>query len=147
MYNYKRYSDHWESQLAKTILFPGFIFLVFIVFMFSFLSTCLVSISLPCFLSLHPWYAQCKTFSFYILSIWVFYCMYVCAVCVLGEGTGQKRTADALEKDSCEPRCASWTQNHGPVEKQPVLLSSESSLQPPNILLNEWLPVCSLHFL
>lgn len=63
--------------------------------------------------------------------------MYVCAVCVLGEGTGQKRTADALEKDSCEPRCASWTQNHGPVEKQPVLLSSESSLQPPNILLNE----------
>jgi hypothetical protein len=32
--------------------------------------------------------------------------------------------------DGCEPPCSCWGLNSGPVEEQPVLLTSEPSLQP-----------------
>ncbi|CAO2602305.1 hypothetical protein LEMLEM_LOCUS11148 [Lemmus lemmus] len=33
--------------------------------------------------------------------------------------------------DGCEPPCGCWELNSGPLEKQPVLLTTESFLQPP----------------
>ena len=33
--------------------------------------------------------------------------------------------------DGCEPPCGCWELNSGPLEEQPVLLTSEPSLQPP----------------
>jgi len=32
--------------------------------------------------------------------------------------------------DGCEPPCGGWELNSGPLEDQPVLLTSEPSLQP-----------------
>jgi hypothetical protein len=32
--------------------------------------------------------------------------------------------------DGCEPSCSCWELNSGPLEKQPVLLTAEPSLQP-----------------
>ena len=42
---------------------------------------------------------------------------------------GQKRAPDYIT-DGCEPPCVCWELNSGPLEEQPVLLSSEPSLQP-----------------
>jgi hypothetical protein len=42
---------------------------------------------------------------------------------------GQKRALD-LTTDGCELPCGCWELNPGPLEEQPVLLSSEPSLQP-----------------
>jgi hypothetical protein len=43
--------------------------------------------------------------------------------------TGQKRASDPIA-DGCEPPCGCWELNSGPLEEQPVLLTSEPSLQP-----------------
>jgi hypothetical protein len=42
---------------------------------------------------------------------------------------GQKRAPDLI-LDGCEPPFGCWELNSGPQEKQPVLLTSEPSLQP-----------------
>ena len=42
----------------------------------------------------------------------------------------QKRAPDLIT-DGCEPPCGCWELNSGPLEKQLVLLPTESSLQPP----------------
>jgi hypothetical protein len=34
--------------------------------------------------------------------------------------------------NSCQPSCGCWELNLGPLEEQPVLLTTESSLQPEN---------------
>jgi hypothetical protein len=43
---------------------------------------------------------------------------------------GQKRTPDLII-DGCEPPCGCWELNSGPLEEQPVLLTSEPSFQSP----------------
>ena len=42
----------------------------------------------------------------------------------------QKRASDSIT-DGCEPPCGCWESNSGPLEEQPVLLTSVPSLQPP----------------
>jgi len=42
---------------------------------------------------------------------------------------GQKRAPDLIT-DGCEPPCGCWELNSGPLEEQPVLLTTEPSLQP-----------------
>ena len=44
----------------------------------------------------------------------------------------QERAPDLIT-DACEPPCGCWELNSGPLGEQPVLLTSEPSLQP-NIL-------------
>ena len=44
---------------------------------------------------------------------------------------GKKRASDPIINDY-EPPCGCWELNSGPLEDQPVLLTSEPSLQPPN---------------
>ena len=46
----------------------------------------------------------------------------------------QKRASDTII-DSHEPPCGCWELNSGPLEEQPMLLTPESSLQPPHILI------------
>ncbi|KAM7329170.1 hypothetical protein ACRRTK_010783 [Alexandromys fortis] len=41
-----------------------------------------------------------------------------------------QRRAPDLIIDGCEPPCGCWELNSGPLEEQPVLLTSEPSLQP-----------------
>jgi hypothetical protein len=43
--------------------------------------------------------------------------------------TDQKRARDLIT-DGCEPPCGCWELNSGPLEEQPVFLTSEPSLQP-----------------
>ena len=43
--------------------------------------------------------------------------------------TGQKWAPD-LTIDGCESSCGYWELNSGPLEEQPVLLTSDPSLQP-----------------
>ena len=41
--------------------------------------------------------------------------------------------------DGCEPPCGCWELNVGPLEEQPVLLTTEPSLQPPTTcFLYDW---------
>ncbi|ERE67533.1 rhomboid-related protein 3 [Cricetulus griseus] len=49
---------------------------------------------------------------------------------VAGVVAGQKRAPDLII-GGCEPPCGCWELNSGPVEEQPVLLTSEPSFQPP----------------
>ncbi|EGW02432.1 E3 ubiquitin-protein ligase NEDD4 [Cricetulus griseus] len=57
---------------------------------------------------------------------------------------GQKRAQDLI-RDGCEPPCGCWELNSGPLEEQSVLLTSESSLQPPKPEY-EWVQVIRLFF-
>ena len=41
----------------------------------------------------------------------------------------QKRASDPIT-DGCEPQCDCWELNSGPLKDQPVLLTTEPSLQP-----------------
>jgi hypothetical protein len=45
----------------------------------------------------------------------------------------QKRASDLI-MDGCEPPCGCWDLNLGPSEEQSVLLTTEPSLQPFNLL-------------
>jgi hypothetical protein len=57
----------------------------------------------------------------FILCMWVHYsCLQ----------THQKRASDSIT-DGCEPPCGCWDLNSGPSQEQSVLLTAESSLQPP----------------
>jgi hypothetical protein len=65
--------------------------------------------------------------------VWVF-CLHIClcATCVPGSCGSQKRTSDPLGlelTDVYNLLCGCWELNSGPLEKQPVLLTSEPSLQ------------------
>jgi hypothetical protein len=46
--------------------------------------------------------------------------------------TYQKRASDP-STDGCEAPCGCWNLNSGPSEEQPVLLTTEPSLQPPQL--------------
>jgi hypothetical protein len=54
---------------------------------------------------------------------------YVCSGLPVCKPVGQKRAPDLIS-DGCEPPCGCWELNSGPLEKQPVLLTSDPSLQP-----------------
>ena len=47
---------------------------------------------------------------------------------------GQKRAPDPIT-DGCEPPCGCWKLNSGPLEVQAMLLTTEPSLQPPELAL------------
>ena len=57
----------------------------------------------------------------YLLCIQSSVCMY----------TYSQMMVQDLITDGCDPPCSCWTLNSGPLEEQPVLLTSEPSLQPP----------------
>ena len=46
---------------------------------------------------------------------------------------GQKRAPDIIT-DGCEPPCGCWELNSGPLEEQPVLLTTEPYPQHPSFL-------------
>jgi hypothetical protein len=56
-----------------------------------------------------------------------FICFYMWAHCHCLQ-THQKRASDPIT-DGCEPPCDCWDLNSGPLEEQPVLLTTEPSLQ------------------
>jgi hypothetical protein len=60
--------------------------------------------------------------------------MYVSTVHCSCFQTHQKKALNPIT-DGCEPPYGCWEFNSGPLEEQSVLLTSEPSLQPPNLLL------------
>ena len=46
---------------------------------------------------------------------------------------GKKRAPDPIT-DGCEPPCGCWELNSGPLEAHAMLLTSEPSLQPPDLI-------------
>lgn len=82
--------------------------------------------------------ACCFQYSFIYYLIYAygyFACMFVCKLCVCSAHRGQKGVWDLLElglQDGCSPACGLWESSLDPVEGQPVLLTTELSLQPPN---------------
>ena len=65
-------------------------------------------------------------------------CMHVCAPYVCCACRGQKESAGSLGTgvtDGCEPPCACWELTLGSLEEQPVLLTTESSLQSQRFML------------
>ena len=76
---------------------------------------------------------QVFRFSLYVCKC--FACLYVCVSCVyLAPKEARRGLSDLLElelcMDGCEPPYECWDSNSGPVDKQPVLLTAEPSLQP-----------------
>jgi hypothetical protein len=57
--------------------------------------------------------------------------------------THQKRALDPIT-DGCEPPCGWWELNSGPLEEQPVLLTTEPSLQAFNLPFHSSIYVCFL---
>jgi hypothetical protein len=55
--------------------------------------------------------------------------------------THQKRASDPIA-DGCEPPCGCWELNSGPLEEQPVLLTTEPSLQLPEVFFMILVCVC-----
>ena len=49
--------------------------------------------------------------------------------------SAHQRRAPDLITDGCEPPCGCWELNSGPLEEQPLLLTTELSLQPLNVFL------------
>lgn len=55
--------------------------------------------------------------------------MYVCFACMPGRCRGQKRSPRSEVTVSCETPCWCWESNSGPLEDQPVFLTSGPSFQ------------------
>ena len=62
---------------------------------------------------------------FFLRFIYLLHTLF-CFTCM---PAGQKRAPDPIT-GGCEPPCGCWELNSGPLEEQPVLLTSEPSLQP-----------------
>jgi len=62
----------------------------------------------------------------------IYLCIRVYCSCLQAH---QKRASDSLT-DGCEPPCGCWELNSGPLEEQSVLLTTKSSLQPPDASFN-----------
>jgi hypothetical protein len=62
-----------------------------------------------------------------------FTCIYVCAPYVPGVQEDQKifQIPESRVTDACESLCGCWELNPGPLQEQPVLLTSESPPQFP----------------
>lgn len=64
------------------------------------------------------------------------FCLYIClcAVCLPACG-GQKRALDVMGLElltgDCELQCRCEEPNPGPLQEQPLILASETSLKPP----------------
>jgi hypothetical protein len=50
--------------------------------------------------------------------------------------TCMSEEAQDFTTDGCEPPCGCWELNSGPLEEQPVLLTTEPSLQPQHCVFN-----------
>jgi hypothetical protein len=77
-------------------------------------------------LSLHP---KSQHFFFFFNYVFIL-CIWVHCSCLQMH---QKRASDPMT-DGCEPLCGCWEWNSGPLEEQPVLLTTEPSLQPQHFL-------------
>lgn len=56
----------------------------------------------------------------------------LCTMCMPGAHMGQERVLDSLGTevtDGCEPLCGCWKSSLCPQEEQPVIISTEQSLQ------------------
>ena len=66
-------------------------------------------------------------------------CQHAClyTTCVSSTHKGYRRALDLLEvskvTDGCEPPCGCWELSPGPLQEHPVLLTTKSSLQHPEI--------------
>ena len=67
-----------------------------------------------------------KTFPISSFKRFIYYVYSVLPACM---PAGQKRAPDWII-DSCDPQCGFWELSSGPLEEQPVVLTSEPSLQP-----------------
>lgn len=85
--------------------------------------------------SLSPLFSRLFLFLFlFYVYIWVF-CLYIrlCTTC----RPGAQRPEDSVRPsrtgviDNREPPCERWDSNLCPLEEQPVLFTTQSSLQPP----------------
>lgn len=73
-----------------------------------------------------------QSLNYNLLTYKCFGYMYICAPCTCSTHEGLKRALDALELklDGCELACECCEPSLGPLEEQPVLSTSERSLQP-----------------
>jgi hypothetical protein len=62
--------------------------------------------------------------------------IFILCILMLCLPTYQKRESNPIT-DGCEPPCSCWGLNSGPLEEQPVLLTSEIFLQPPSLLFKK----------
>ncbi|CAO2614112.1 hypothetical protein LEMLEM_LOCUS16408 [Lemmus lemmus] len=74
--------------------------------------------------------------SFSRIGLFIYYVYNVLPACM---PSGQKRTPDLIT-DGCEPPYGCCELNSGPLEEQPVLLTSEPSLQPPSLFFISTFP-------
>ena len=83
----------------------------------------------PCWWISKTWYLFSQKIQkyFFLKNITYLFYVYECSVYV-STSTCQKRTSD-LMTDVCEPPCGGWELNSEPLEKQPMLLTTEPSLQ------------------
>jgi len=72
---------------------------------------------------------------FFLSSVWVFVCMYVCTPHMYSAHGGQKRALSALELELSGLWITMWVlePNSHHVQEQPELLTTEPSLQTPSI--------------
>jgi hypothetical protein len=64
-------------------------------------------------------------------DLFIYLCIGVHCSCLQ---THQKGASDPIT-DGCEPPCGCWELNSGPLKEQPVLLTTEPSLQPSRLFL------------
>ena len=94
----------------------------FLLFVFSLTAVSMFSSFLPSFLS--DCLSVFLSFSF-SLSLFLSFLLKLYFSCTQ---THQKRASDLIT-DDCESPCGCWELNSGPLEEQPVLLTTEPSLQ------------------
>jgi hypothetical protein len=66
-----------------------------------------------------------------------FSCVYVCApleCLVFEEVTARRQDPLGLQVLACQPSCGCWGPNSGPLVDQPVLLTTDQSLQAPDLV-------------
>jgi hypothetical protein len=73
-----------------------------------------------------------------MIDLFLFYVHWFCLHVCLCAGVGSPTTGVA---DSCEPPYECWESIPGPLQEQPVLLTTEPSLQP-SVLFSEEVPLC-----
>ena len=80
-------------------------------------------------------HAQFNEFTFYFLFCvyGCFACMCLCTMCMQYPQRPEEdiRSHGTEVKDNCQLPCGCWELNPGPLQEQPVLLTTEPSLQPP----------------
>ena len=92
--------------------------------LFPFIKGCFASLKIPVMVrSIVTWF----TYTEFFLDLFIYYIYNILPPCI---PECQKRVPDLIT-DGCEPPCRCWELNSGPLEEQPVLLTTEPPLQPP----------------